>query len=173
MGLQLSNIGVNTTGFVSGKELEQVSAEIFQAAKAQAKASESVDLSKVDVAKLRQADNGISLSGINANTQVSKQIAEINPANLQLSQSAIASLQALQASAAIRNVDKIVEGKLAIPAAVKNTQASGETFALTSASELIDANKMEKDKRGSNPFSFFVSAGKNEEKEETLTSIFA
>jgi hypothetical protein len=32
---------------------------------------------------------------------------------------------------------------------------------------------MEKDKRGSNPFSFFVSAGKNEEKEETLTSIFA
>jgi hypothetical protein len=76
MGLQLSNIGVNTTGFVSGKELEQVSAEIFQAAKAQAKASESVDLSKVDVAKLRQADNGISLSGINANTQVSKQIAK-------------------------------------------------------------------------------------------------
>lgn len=167
MGLQLN--GINS-GFVTGKELEAVSSKIFQAAQAQS-TTQSVDLSKIDVAKFKQIDNGTSLSGLNANNEVSKQIADMN-ANLQLSQQTIANLQALQSNAAIKNIDKIVEGKLTIPANVKETEASGEVFALTQSSEVLNPHKMDKDKKGSNPFVFSFTQN-NDEKEETSTNLLS
>ena len=167
MGLQLN--GINS-GFVTGKELEAVSSKIFQAAQAQS-TTQSVDLSKIDVAKFKQIDNGTSLSGLNANNEVSKQIADMN-ANLQLSQQTIANLQALQSNAAIKNIDKIVEGKLTIPANVKETEASGEVFALTQSSEVLNPHKMDKYKKGSNPFVFSFTQN-NDEKEETSTNLLS
>lgn len=171
MGLQLNGI---QSGFVTGKELEAVSSKIFQAAQAQSTNTQAVDLSKIDVAKFKQIDNGTALSGLNANNEVSKQIADMN-ANLQLSQQTIANLQALQSNAAIKNIDRIVEGKMTIPTMVKETEASGEVFALTQSSEVLNPHKMDKDKKGSNPFVFSFTQN-NDEKEETssnLLSIFA
>ena len=167
MGLQLN--GINS-GFVTGKEHEAVSSKIFQAAQAQS-TTQSVDLSQIDVARFKQIDNGTSLSGLNANNEVSKQIADMN-ANLQLSQQTIANLQALQSNAAIKNIDKIVEGKMTIPASVKETEDSGEVFALTQSSESLNPHKMDKDKKGSNTFIFSFSQN-NDEKEEASTNLLS
>ena len=171
MGLQLNGI---QSSFVTGKELEAVSSKIFQAAQAQSTNTQAVDLSKIDVAKFKQINNGTALSGLNANNEVSKQIADMN-ANLQLSQQTIANLQALQSNAAIKNIDRIVEGKMTIPTMVKETEASGEVFPLTQPVEILTSQKADKDKKGSNPF-VFIFTQNNDEKEETssnLLSIFA
>lgn len=170
MGLQLNGINA-TSGFVSGKELEAVSSKIFQAAQAQSNV-QSVDLSKVDVSRFKQVDQGVSLSGLNADNQAARQIADMN--SMQLSQSALANLQALQSNAAMRNLDRIVEGKLTIPTSVKETQASGEVFPLTQTTEVLRSNQTNKDSKGSNPFAFISTFSKNEEeKDDKLTSIFA
>ena len=58
---------------------------------------------------------------------------------------------------------------------VKNSEKSDiqNLFALPHATSVLSAFSMEKDRKGSNPFSFYVELPESEEKESTFEPLFA
>lgn len=126
--------------------------------------NKTVDVSKVDLTRFTRATQGVDLYSSKVDLDVQRQIAMTNAGLLDTS-SALQTVQALNAQAAAQlynpnTITKNVEGKLHV-----NANAEMETFAEVGNLEAsLNVFETQKDKKGSNPFSFNQS--KNNEKEE-------
>lgn len=128
-----------------------------------------VDVSKADLTKFTRATQGVDLYSSKVSLDVQRQIAMTN-AGLINNVTALQSVQALNAQAAAqiynpKAIEKNVEGKLHV-----NANAEMETFEeIGNLEASLNVFETQKDKKGSNPFSFNQSA--NEEKEEEHTPL--
>lgn len=168
-------ITLNTNrNFIDTSSVGEVARQIFQNAE-----SKSFDINKtVDLSKFRRPEVGIDLYSQRTDIDTSRQVAVRNAGlDINLNQNFIANVQYLNTMAAIGadKVQKNVEGKLIAPVAEGEKSEIKNIFNLPGTIELTNSKTLDKDKRGSNPFSFFsMNANKGKEKqEEKVINIFA
>jgi hypothetical protein len=176
MALNVSGLNLNT-GIVSGKELEQVSREIFGAAQTISIKPQS----QTTASKVQTTDAGINLYSQNTDIALTKQISSLKAGcDVQISPNALSNINMLNSQAALTqfsSINKAVEGKIAIPVD-KNAETIDlkSIFSASNATSLFDTKSLENDRKGSNPFAYAQAKTENLEKEsneEEILSIFA
>ena len=169
-------ITLNTNrNYIETSAINEVAKQIFT--NAQAKTTTS-DLNNVDLSKFRRPEVGIDLYSQRTNLDTAKFVAVRNAGlDVNLNQNFIANVQYLNTMAAMgaNKVQKNVEGKMIAPVAEGEKSEIKNVFNLPGTIELTNAKTLDKDKRGSNPFSFFsMNTNKGKEKqEEKIINIFA
>lgn len=115
----IGNIGTTYSGIVTGAELESVSKEIFGVASGEtAKVSFSQKSQEVQQPEQTATSEQINLYNRKTDIDLSRQIAQNNSMyNMQLSQSALQNIQALNQLAVTNqlNTQKLVDGKIIVP----------------------------------------------------------
>lgn len=160
--------------YIDTQSINEVAKQIF--ANAESK-SQSFDISQTDLAKFKRPEVGIDLYNSKNSIDTTKQIAIRNAGlDINLNSNFVANVQYLNTQAA-QQVTKNVEGKLIAPVAEGEGTQKREVVALPKSVELNNSKSLDKDKRGSNPFSFFSMNTKSEGKEtaqnEQNINIFA
>ncbi len=168
-------ITLNTNrNYIDTSSVNEVAKQIFQNAE-----SKSFDINNtVDLSKFRRPEVGIDLYSQRTNLDTSRQVAVRNAGlDINLNENFIANVQYLNTMAAMNTekVQKNVEGKLIAPVAEGEKSEVKNIFNLPGIIELSNSKTLDKDKRGSNPFSFFsMNSNKGHEKqEEKIVNIFA
>jgi len=173
----LPNIGTVFSGIVTGAELERVSQEIF--GNAQVKTPEQ--FSKTSEATVnqptqpQQTSSQVDLYSRHTDINLTQQVSQAKvDFNVQLSPQALQNIEALKTLAVMQqlNVHKLSEGKIQVP--VDNSQKSDvlDVFTVSHPTSIVKAFSMDKDKRGSNPFSYVnLSSQNQEESAETNSAI--
>ncbi len=167
-------ITLNTNrNYIDVSSVNEVAKQIFTKAE-----TKSVDVNTVDLSKFRRPEVGIDLYSQRTNLDTSRQIAIRNAGlDIQLNENFIANVQYLNTMAAqgATKVAKNVEGKLIAPVAEGEKSEIKNIFTLPGNIELTNSKNLDKDRRGSNPFSFFaMNTNKGKEKqEEKIVNIFA
>ncbi|MBS4759825.1 MAG: hypothetical protein KHX03_03910 [Clostridium sp.] len=168
-------ITLNTNrNYIDTSSVNEVAKQIFQNAE-----SKSFDINNtVDLSKFRRPEVGIDLYSQRTNLDTSRQVAVRNAGlDINLNENFIANVQYLNTMAAMNTekVQKNVEGKLIAPVAEGEKSEVKNIFNLPGTIELSNSKTLDKDKRGSNPFSFFsMNSNKGREKqEEKVVNIFA
>ncbi len=138
--------------------------------------TKSVNLDTLDLTKFRRVDLGVDLYNAKTDSGLATQVAVRNAGlDVNLNQNFIANVQYLnsQAAQSAFEVGKKVEGKIAIPLSEDKESGLREVFALPKSTDIVSTQNLNKDKRGSNPFSYQKpSQGKSSQDEKSL-SIFA
>lgn len=163
--------------YIDTQSINEVAKQIF--ANAETK-SQSFDITKADLTKFRRPEQGLDLYNAKNNIETTKQIAIRNAGlDINLNANFIANVQYLNAQAAQQatTVQKNVEGKLIAPVSEGEAAQNRQVVALPKSVEVFNSKSLDKDKRGSNPFSFFSMNTKSEGKEtassEQNINIFA
>lgn len=175
MSLGLTAIN-NNRNYIDTSAINEVAKQIFT--KAESKAA-SFDTNVVDLSKFRRPEVGIDLYSQRTNMDTAKFVAVRNAGlDINLNQNFIANVQYLNTMAAMNTekVQKNVEGKLIAPVAEGEKSEVKNIFNLPGTIELSNSKNLDKDKRGSNPFSFFSmneNKGKERQHEEKVINIFA
>ena len=167
-------ITLNTNrNYIDVSSVNEVAKQIFTKAE-----NQTFDINNADLSKFRRPEVGIDLYSHRTNIDTTRQIAVRNAGlDINLNENFIANVQYLNTMAAQNStkVSKNVEGKLAAPVAEGEKSEIKNIFNLPGTIELSNSKTLDKDKRGSNPFSFFVMNGNKgkEQQEENLVNIFA
>lgn len=169
-------VTLNTNrNYIDTTAINEVARQIFTNAETKTATS---DLNNVDLTKFRRPEVGIDLYSQRTNIDTAKFVAVRNAGlDVNLNQNFIANVQYLNTMAALESqkVQKNVEGKLIAPVAEGEKSEIKNIFNLPGTIELTNSKNLDKDKRGSNPFSFFaMNTNENKEKqEEKIMNIFA
>jgi len=152
IGINYLNYNYNTG--IDKASVAQVTGEIFNRA-----AAKTVDLNTADLSKFRRADLGVDLYSNRTSIEVQREIAIANAGiNVSESKAAAAASTYLNAQAAAlnysNNTGKTIEGKLAFQVNETEAMSLKEIFSLPNTTELFNIANMDKDKKGSNPFSY-------------------
>lgn len=167
-------ITLNTNkNYIDTSAINEVAKQIFTKAD-----SKTFDISTADLSKFRRPEVGIDLYSQRTNLDTARQIAVRSAGlDINLNQNFVANVQYLNTMAAqgTTKTAKNVEGKLASPVAEGEKSEVKTVFTLPGAIELTDSRSLDKDKRGSNPFSFnSMNTNKGKEKQEDKNiNIFA
>lgn len=156
-GLTSKNQGIDTNA------VKDITSQILD------KNIKTVDLDSVDLTKFNRAQLGLDLYNSRTNIEKATQVAVRNAGlDINLNQNFIANVQYLNAQAAQDSVKtaKQVEGKVVLPVSEATDANVKNVFAVPQAAQLFGAQNLNKDKRGSNPFSFYQPAANKEEKSE-------
>ena len=170
-------VTLNTNrNYIDTAAINEVAKQIFT--NAQSKTAQTSDLGNIDLTKFRRADVGIDLYSQRTDIDTAKFVAVRNAGlDINLNQNFIANVKYLNTMAALdaTKVQKNVEGKMIAPVAEGEKSEVKNIFNLPETVELTNAKTLDKDKRGSNPFSFFsMNTNKGKEKqEEKIVNIFA
>ncbi len=154
-GIDLNNIGKVTTEILTSLE------------------NKTVDVSKADLTRFTRTTQGVDLYSSKVSLDVQRQIAMTNAGLLDVS-NALSSVQLLNAQAAAQlynpnTVVKNVEGKLHI-----NTDAQMEPVKEAGKFETsLNVFETQKDKKGSNPFSFSQFKGEEHKEEQKPLNLVA
>lgn len=136
--------------------------------------TQSVDLDSLNLSKFNRVDLGLDL--YNASAQQATQVAVRNSGlDVNLNQNFLANVQYLNSQAAVNahQTTKQVDGKIVVPVSENDQISLREVYALPKAAELFEAQNLDKDKRGSNPFSYQKTSEKKENNSNEPLSIFA
>ena len=175
MSLGLTAIN-NNRNYIDTSAINEVAKQIFSYSESKAA---SFDTNVVDLSKFRRPEVGIDLYSQRTNMDTAKFVAVRNAGlDINLNQNFIANVQYLNTMAAMNTekVQKNVEGKLIAPVAEGEKSEVKNIFNLPGTIELSNSKNLDKDKRGSNPFSFFSmneNKGKERQHEEKVINIFA
>lgn len=167
-------VSLNTNrNYIDVSSVNEVAKQIFTKAE-----TKSFDINTADLSKFRRPEVGIDLYSQRTNLDTAKQVAVRNAGlDINLNQNFIANVQYLNTMAAMgtNKVAKNVEGKLAAPVAEGEKYETRNVFNLPGTIKLTNSKDLDKDKRGSNPFSFFsMNANKGQaQKENQEINIFA
>ncbi len=168
-------ITLNTNrNYIDTTSVKEVARQIFQNAD-----SKNFDINNtVDLSKFRRPEVGIDLYSQRTNIDTSRQVAVRNAGlDINLNENFIANVQYLNAQAAqgTNKVQKNVEGKLIAPVAEGDKSEIRNVFNLPGTIETGKSKTLDKDKRGSNPFSFYsMNSSKGKEQQENKEiNIFA
>ena len=138
--------------------------------------AQSVELDSLNLSKFKRVDLGLDLYSKRTNAETAAQVAIRNSGiDVKLNQNFIANVQYLntQAAQSVHKVNKQVEGKIVVPVTEDNQANLREVFALPKSAQIFESQNLNKDKRGSNPFSYQQPAAKKERNESEPLSIFA
>lgn len=167
-------VSLNTNkSYIDISSVNEVAKQIFTKAE-----NKTFDINTADLTKFRRPEVGIDLYSQRTNIDTAKQVAVRNAGlDINLNENFIANVQYLNTMAAMNatKVQKNVEGKLIAPIAEGDKSEIKNIFELPGTIELNNSKSLDKDKRGSNPFSFFsMNTNKGQEKqEEKVINIFA
>lgn len=168
-------ITLNTNrNYIDTNAIGEITKQIFT----KAESKSTIDTNVVDLSKFRRPEVGIDLYSQRTNLDTTRQIAVRNAGlDINLNQNFIANVQYLNTMAAqdATKTAKNVEGKLIAPVAEGEKSEIKNIFNLPGTIELSNSKTLDKDKRGSNPFSFNsmnTNKGK-EQQEEKIVNIFA
>jgi len=167
-------ITLNNRNYIDTAAINEITKQIFT--KADAKTVDTTNT--IDYSKFRRPEVGIDLYSQRTNIDTAKFVAVRNAGlDINLNQNFIANVQYLNTMAAMgaSKVQKNVEGKIASPVAENEKSEIKTVFTLPGAIELTQSKTLDKDKRGSNPFSFYsMNTNKGQEQqEEQPINIFA
>lgn len=159
--------------YIDVSSVNEVAKQIFTKAE-----SQTFDINNADLTKFRRPEVGIDLYSHRTNIDTARQIAIRNAGlDINLNENFVANIQYLNTMAAqnTQKISKNVEGKLVAPVAEGEKSEIKNIFNLPGTIELTNSKNLDKDKRGSNPFSFFaMNTNKGKEKqEEQIVNIFA
>lgn len=144
MGL---NIGANYNSIIDAQALTRVTEKILNPEK-----QVSVDVSKLDLSKFNRVSLGTDLYAARTNTEVALQTAKAaTDFDVNLSKAFSANVQYLNAAAA--------QSLFAVPNSEKTVTAQ----AVKASANVDETSNLNKDRRGSNPFSFYANTNDNEE----------
>lgn len=168
-------ITLNNRNYIDTSAVNEITKQIFT--KAETKTVDTT-ANAIDLSKFRRPEVGIDLYSQRTNIDTAKFVAVRNAGlDINLNQNFIANVQYLNTMAAMgaTKVQKNVEGKLAAPVAEGEKSEIKTIFTLPGTIELAKSKTLDKDKRGSNPFSFnSMNTNKGQEKqEEQPINIFA
>ena len=172
-------ITLNTNrNYIDTSAVNEIAKQIFTNADTKAA---SIDTNVVDLSKFRRPEVGIDLYSQRTNIDTAKFVAVRNAGlDINLNQNFIANVQYLNTMAAMgtEKVQKNVEGKLIAPVPEGEKSEIRNVFNLPGTIELTNSKNLDKDKRGSNPFSFSAmntnkGNEQREQREEKVINIFA
>ncbi len=174
MSLNIANYAARINpSFIDNGAVKDITNQILNA-----EAKKTVDLDSLNLSKFKRADLGVDLYSSRTDAQKATQIALRNAGlDVNLNQNLIANVQYLNTQAAVsthQNVAKQVEGKIALPTVEGAQQSLKEVFALPAAAQVIESQNTNKDKKGSNPFSYHQPAANKQDAESVdALNIFA
>jgi len=166
--MSINGLTVNKYNGIDINSVGKVTADILASLE-----NKTVDVAKADLTKFTRQTQGVDLYSNKVSLDVQRQISMTN-AGLLDTTSALQSVQLLNSQAAAQlynpnTVAKNVEGKLHV-----NANAEMETFKeVGEVQNFMNVFETQKDKKGSNPFSFNQSAneeGKEEKKPLNLVA---
>ncbi len=167
-------ITLNTNrNYIDTSAVGEIAKQIFTKAE-----TKTADIeTSFDLSKFRRPEVGIDLYSQRTNADTARFVAVRNAGlDINLNQNFIANVQYLNTMAAIgaNKVQKNVEGKVIAPIAEGEKVEVKNIFNLPETVEIATSQNLDKDKRGSNPFSFnSMNANKGKEKQEEIANIFA
>ncbi len=147
---------------IDQRALEKVAEQILNPNKEQ-----SVDVSKLDLSKFNRIDIGTDLYAARTSTETAIKASKAAvDFDLNLSKAFTVNIQYLNSQAAQSLfTSKENSGKVVI--SVDNIQPAVENEVIIASSQITETKDMNKDKRGSNPFSFYAKVDKDEEVDDT------
>lgn len=174
MSLNIANYTakINPT-FIDNSAVKDITSQILNR-----ETTNTVDLNTLDLSKFRRVDLGVDLYSPRTDAQKATQIAVRNSGlDVNLNQNFIANVQFLNSQAAQsihKTVSKQAEAQVIVPVGEDSNVSLREVFALPKGAEVFASQNLNKDKRGSNPFSYQKpAANKKEDNNVEALSIFA
>ncbi len=157
---QISSINAQRS-MIDAQALERVKEQILNPNK-----DKTVDVSKLDLSKFNRVNLGTDLYAARTNGETALQASKAaTDFDVNLSKAFSANVQYLNSQAAQslftsrENNGKVVVG-------VDNTQPAMGLEAVTASSQVVEPQNMDKDKRGHNPFAFYVNQTNNTNENE-------
>ena len=168
MGLNVGYLN-NANSFkpiIDSQALSRVSEQILNPNKEQ-----TVDVSKLDLSKFNRVSLGTDLYAARTNGEVALQASKaVTDFGVNLSSTFNSNIQYLNSQAA-QSLFTSKENNPQAAFSIENTLKAPEDQVVLASSQVSETNSMNKDKRGSNPFSFYVKVEDNKEKEDSDVSI--
>lgn len=169
MGLNVGSISSANTQLskIDTQALERVTEQIFNPNN-----EKSIDVSKLDLSKFNRVNIGTDLYAARTSTeaaiQASKAAADYG---VNLSNAFSATVQYLNSQAA-QSLFTSKENNGKVTVGTDNTQPLTGAQAVVASAEVVDINSMNKDKKGHNPFVYYVKAAAkhNVTEEEIINS---
>ncbi len=155
MGLNVGSISSANTQLskIDAQALERVTEQIFNPNN-----EKSIDVSKLDLTKFNRADIGTDLYAARTSTEAAIQASKASADfGVNLSNAFSANVQYLNSQAA-QSLFTSKENNGKVMVGVDNTQPLTGTQAVVAAAEVIDINSMNKDKKGHNPFVYYIKS---------------
>ena len=164
--------GINSS-FIDTSAVKDITNRILNA-----ETTKTVDLDSLNLSKFKRVDLGVDLYNSRTDAQKATQIAVRNSGlDVNLNENFIANVQYLNTQAALsanKNISTQVEGKIALPTVEGAQQSLKEVFAIPAAAQVIESQSSNKDKKGSNPFSYHQPAANKKDSDSVDTlNIFA
>lgn len=165
MGLNVGSLNNINSALIDSNALARVSEKILTPKE------QTVDVSKLNLSKFNRVSLGTDLYAERTNTNTALQASKAaTDFGVNLSQSFNANVQYLNSQAAQSLfTSKENTGKIAI--AVEQAQQVDEQQVVLETSQVLETKNMNKDKRGSNPFSFYMPANQKEENEDNESNL--
>ena len=132
----------------------------------------TVDVSTLDLSKFNRVNIGTDLYAARTNGEIALQASKAaTDFDLRLSQNFAANVQYLNAQAA-QSLFTAKEANVQAAFSIENVQKVSDDQIVLAATQVNETKDMNKDKRGSNPFSFYMPTEQAEEMEE-IESLFS
>lgn len=166
MGLNVGSLysANSVNNMIDSQALLRVSEQILNPNKEQ-----SIDVSKLNLSKFNRVQLGTDLYAEKTNAQVALQTAKaLTDFDLKLSNAFSANIQYLNAQAAQNYAaQKDLNGQLSF--AVETKKQVSENEILLASSQVSETKNMDKNKKGQNPFSFYLPTETEDNNDETET----
>ena len=164
MGLNVGSLyGANgAKPVIDSNALARVSEQILNPNKEQ-----TIDVSTLDLSKFNRVRLGTDLYAERTNGQTALQAAKAaTDFDINLSKAFSANVQYLNSQAA-QSLFTAKENNGRVVISIDNVNQPTENAVATAASQISETKNMDKDKKGSNPFSFYFASEGAEDPEET------
>ena len=156
MGLNIR--GLNSNSIIDKQALTRVTEQIFNPNK-----ESNIDISKLDLSKFNRVSLGTDLYAQRTNTDMALKTSKAaTDFDVNLSKAFSANVQYLN-SVAAQSLFTSKENTGKIVANVENLPKVDTQELVQAASNVNETSSLNKDRRGSNPFSFYISTQKEEE----------
>lgn len=172
-------MNLNVTNYTSRINTQAIDAKAVKDLTSQildSKDTQTVNLDNLNLSKFNRVDLGLDLYSARTNAEKATQVAIRNAGlDVSLNQNFVANVQYLNAQAAqgIHQTTKDAENKITLPVNEDNKANLREVFALPKSAQVFESQNLNKDKRGSNPFSYQRPANEEESQNVEPLNIFA
>ncbi len=149
---------------IDSSALAKVTEQIFKPSGEQ---QQTVDVSKLDLSKFNRVNIGTDLYSARTNGEVALQAAKTAADfDIKLSPEFNKNIQYLNSQAA-QSLFTTKENNGKVVITVDNVEKVDQDKIVLAASQVVETKDLNKDKKGSNPFSFYMPANQQEENEDT------
>lgn len=149
--------------------IKDITTQIFNA-----EPTKSVDLDSLDLTRFNRVDLGTDLYSKTTKAETATQIAVRNSGfDVNFNQNFISNIQYLNSQAA-QNLVKSVSSQASTniaPVVDKNEASIREVFALPAGAQVFESQSLNKDRKGSNPFSYQGSSSAATEETEKVVDV--